>query len=255
MMDQASSEPVWGLSDDGTLVVIHLPKLAALDTRPSQPWWPPMGLAYFTTNPTPDAEPALTLTVDSTDPNAWDRLESDLGLFTAEHLANLVAVHAAVLVRNGVMVIVPGESMVGKTTLCAAALRHDIEVWSDEYALVNPATGLVRGWPRRLRMRNPDGTAERIEIGSHGENAEPLLPSLIASIKFTSDNVDDTGLSVTPSDEGEIVFALLANTVCAQSRPEFAFQAALSIASRCKGVHGVRGDADSALLSLFSLAN
>lgn len=243
---------IWGRADDESLVCIHVP-----DDHPAEPgpWWPPVGLTLCDAPPPGTAQHDFTL--DPADPHSTDRLESDLGLHVAERLAHLVAVHAAVLVRDGVMVIVPGESMVGKTTLCAAALASYIEVWSDEYALVHPATGLVAGWPRRLRVRTPQGGADRVPITTVDPTAAlvpRLVPSLVAQIRFDPELSPDNPLHVTAIQESEIVLALLANTVCAQSRPEFAFHGALAVASRTSGITGTRGDASAALDALFDLA-
>lgn len=250
---------IWGRADDGSLVriLIHTSGDNASPTSDSptlQTWWPPIGLAPV--DPTPNTDPAQTFTLSPNDPASLDRLESDLGLFVAERLAHLVAVHAAVLVRDGVMIIAPGESMVGKTTLCAAALASHIhiEVWSDEYALVDPDTGLVAGWPRRLRVRTPDGGASRVPI-TGVDPASTLVPALVAQVRYDPSRSpdEDNPLQVTSMQESEIVLALLANTVCAQSRPEFAFRGALAVASRTRGVTGTRADATAALEALFEL--
>lgn len=241
---------IWGRADDGTLARIDLPDDHSVTPGP---WWPPLGLALHDPALDPDPDPALHLVADPSDPASLDRLESDLGLFVAERLDHLVAVHAAVLVRDGVMVIVPGESMVGKTTLCAAALAAGIQVWSDEYALVDPDTGLVTGWPRRLRVRTADGGANRVAI-SAVDPTVALVPALVARVRFDHALSVDTPLEVAPMLESETVLALLANTVCGQSRPEFAFRGALAVASHAAGVTGTRGDATAALHALFDLA-
>lgn len=86
--------------------------------------------------------------------------ESAIGLFAAEHLRELVAVHAAVLLMGGGAVLVPGVSHSGKSSLCAAALNAGVVVWSDEFALVH-ADGQVSAWPRPLRLRTAAGVVRR----------------------------------------------------------------------------------------------
>ena len=250
---------MWGRAEDGTTVRIVLEGVDGSPDASSDvvggEWWPPMGLEKVD-DPAEGGAPAHEVRVDVSQPDGWDRLESDLGLFTAERLHDVVAVHSAVLVRDGIMVLVPGESMTGKTTLCAAALEAGIEVWSDEYALVNRATGEVRGWPRRLRVRTQGGGANRVEIGAEGEHADAMVPTMVASVRFSGDHLmRGDALEVTPAAEGDVVFALLANTVCAQSAPERAFEAALAVASRARGVQGERGDAAEALEVLFDIAS
>lgn len=94
----------------------------------------------------PNGEP--TVTVDNAQsPGGWDRVESELALFAAERLENLVAVHAALILRQGRALLVPGPSYSGKSTLAVAAAAAGAAVLSDEYALVDPASGLVTDGP------------------------------------------------------------------------------------------------------------
>ncbi len=151
---------VWGRADDGSLAEVELgPDAADADVSV---WWPPMGLELVDPpSQPPDSASVTTFRVVSDTPAAWDRLESDIGLFVAERLEALVAVHAAVIRADDVVLVIPGPSYAGKTSLCVAALDCGFEVLSDEYALVDPTTGMVVGWPRQLRVRTPGGGAER----------------------------------------------------------------------------------------------
>lgn len=68
-----------------------------------------------------------------------DRVESELALFAAERLAGQVAVHSAAIAMRGRVLLVPGPTGVGKSSLCAAAAAEaGATVLSDEYALVDP---------------------------------------------------------------------------------------------------------------------
>ena len=80
---------------------------------------------------------------------------------------------------------------------------------------------------------------------------EPLSVDLVAEVTFDAD-VDV--LDVVNLSAGETTLALLGNTVCAASRPEFAFAATLVLGRRVAGVTGRRGDAAGALRALVDLA-
>jgi HprK-related kinase A len=65
-----------------------------------------------------------------------------------------VAVHAAVLERNGRTLILSGESGAGKSTLCAALALNGWRLFSDEFALIDPDTGLLAPLPRPISLKN-----------------------------------------------------------------------------------------------------
>lgn len=243
----------WGRADDGALARVVVESVDADD--PLEPvadtptWWPPIGLRRLDEVPSGERNAAVTLRVPIEMPGSLDRLESDLGLFTAERLTDLVAVHAAVIDIGHERVVVPGPSMVGKSTLAAAALARGCVVASDEYALVDAASGAVCGWPRRIRLRSADG-AVRLDAPDESRALEPRTPALVAVL------VHDAGcaaLDVRALSPGETVLEVLANTVCAASRPEFAFGGVVALAETTRAVMGRRGEADVALGALADL--
>jgi HprK-related kinase A len=65
-----------------------------------------------------------------------------------------VAVHAAVLERNGRAMILSGASGAGKSTLCAALALKGWRLFSDEFALIDPDTGLLTPLPRPIALKN-----------------------------------------------------------------------------------------------------
>jgi HprK-related kinase A len=75
-----------------------------------------------------------------------------------------VAVHAAVLERNGRTMILSAESGAGKSTLCAALALNGWRLFSDEFALIDPDTGKLTPLPRPISLKNAS-------IGSSGAEA------------------------------------------------------------------------------------
>jgi hypothetical protein len=176
----------------------------------------------------------------------WHRVESELSLFAAERLAGQVAVHAAVVVHEHRALVVPGPSYVGKSRLCVAAAEAGLAVLTDEYALVDPSTGLVTGWPRPVRLRRDDGTLERFDLLS---DVGPVPVAVVAFVQYRASATDDWA----PVSGAEAVIGLLDNTVCAQTRPDDALDAALALARNAVAVAGDRGDAVRALPALLAL--
>lgn len=233
---------LWGRADDGVTVRILITSDA--EETPGE-WWPVRGLEPISAA----SDPETTFSVDCRTPSGWDRLESDLALFTAERLAGVVAVHAGVIRDGDTVVVLPGRSFAGKTTLCAAALDAGYEVLSDEYALVRP-DGLITGYPRRLRVRLPDGLSERRPANP---SPRPLEVALVAMLTYRTGGEGDS-LDVEEMTSAEVALALLDNTVCAQSRPEESFRAAVAMARMARGMEGTRGEAVTALPALLEAA-
>jgi hypothetical protein len=247
----------WGAADDGTLACIRIGSLLADEVERNDHgdpipgwWWPPLGLLALAEPPADAGDPVL---FDSA--GGWHRLESDLGLFTAERLAGYVAVHAAVLRLDDQVVILPGPSYAGKSSLCLAALAEGHEVLSDEYALVDPLTGDVAGWPRQLRLRQPGGGVTRVHPGGTLIGTTPATPvpvDLVAVVAYCDEVTAPLAVDQVPGSE--LVLGILANTVCAASRPTEAFVAAVSLARHAPGVVGQRGEAADAIGELAGLA-
>lgn len=251
----------WAQADDGAIVRLSIHHGAEgvpaaveqefeqwwRDGASAPEWWPPLGLVRLAMAPAGVADPSAEVRVDL-DSVAWaDRLESDLGLFAAEHLADLVAVHAAVIMVAERLVVLPGPSFTGKSALCAAAVAAGHDVWSDEYALVDPATGEVTGWPRRIRVRDAGGGTGRIAIGS----TSPMPPRSAGLLAFVAyDPAAGSAFDVRPITAGDAAMRLLGNTVCARLRPGEALAAATALARSVEAVAGARGSAEETLDAL-----
>jgi HprK-related kinase A len=65
-----------------------------------------------------------------------------------------VAMHAAVVERNGHALVISGESGAGKSTLCAALVLDGWRLLSDEFALLDPDTGMLSALPRPVSLKN-----------------------------------------------------------------------------------------------------
>jgi HprK-related kinase A len=88
-----------------------------------------------------------------------------------------VVVHAAVVERGGRAMIFPATPGAGKSTLCAALTYAGWRYFSDEFALLDPSTGLVWPLPRPISLKDAAievirGRHPDVVYGPEGTNVE-----------------------------------------------------------------------------------
>ena len=62
--------------------------------------------------------------------------------------------HASAVERDGKALLMTGMSGAGKSTLAALLMARGWRLMGDEFALLDPATGLVHGFPRLISLKN-----------------------------------------------------------------------------------------------------
>ena len=249
-----SLERRWGVAEngDGYEVAVRPHLLDELRRR-----WPPLGLERRRT----PAEPVIAriglsdrwvvvpdaeVSGDHPPPVAWDLLERSLAVFAASRLARLVAVHAAVIGWHGRALVVPALSGGGKSTLSQAAHAAGATVLSDEYALIDPTTGLVTGWNRPVRILTADGGVDRLDIAVR---SDPIPVGCVAFVTYRA----EAEHAWNEISRGAAAGRLLSHTICAQSRPHDSLDAALAATASARAVEGTRGDAGAAVTELLAL--
>lgn len=244
----------WGVAETGEAIEVAVaPSLVGeLDRR-----WPPLGLERHTEPATPVTArvglsnswvivPDVEESGESPPPVAWDLLESTLTLFAVTRLTHLVAVHSAAIAHDGRVLVVPAVSGSGKSTLSIAAVDAGASLLSDEYTLIDPATGLVSGWRRPVRRLRDDGETDRLDITSA---SEPLPVGLVAAVAYDPEG-SGTWRSISP---GEATTELLSHCICARTRPDDSLDAVLAVTRSAAAVAGGRPDAPEAIEALLEL--
>lgn len=111
------------------------------------------------------------------------------GLLAAEMGMNLqmalgqrhfLLLHAAVVERDGRALILTGVSGAGKSTLAALLSLRGWRLMGDEFALLDPATGLLHAFPRLVSLKNASIATVAAEVP-----AERLGPVLTGTPKGT----------------------------------------------------------------------
>jgi HprK-related kinase A len=80
--------------------------------------------------------------------------EWTINFCVARDAHRFATMHAAVVERDGRALMISGESGAGKSTLCAALVVDGWRLLSDEFALVDPETGMLSPLPRPVSLKN-----------------------------------------------------------------------------------------------------
>lgn len=175
-----------------------------------------------------------------------EALEDELRLAVASRTRSHVFVHAGVVAAEGAVLVLPGRSATGKTTLVRALLEAGAEYWSDEYAVFDEA-GLVSPYPRRLSIRQ--GPNRRLREAQNGplelRAARPMRLLVLTSF--------EAGATWQPRElsHGDAALGLLNHTLVARIRPEFALQVLANAVPYARALAGVRGEATTCAVEIL----
>lgn len=173
-----------------------------------------------------------------------DRLHS---LF-AEHARGVLFVHAGAFRIGSVVVVAPGRSRAGKSSLVAEALRRGAEYFSDDFAVIDP-DGLVHPYPRLLGLRVPSGARRHVAAREFGADvaAEPAPVDIVLSTTFVSPGTVWSPVVISGS---RATLPIVANTVRVRLDPSSVAHMAAAVARRATTLVGERGEAADLLDTL-----
>ena len=88
--------------------------------------------------------------------HAYAAFEWGLNWCISAHVNHFLIVHAAVVEKNGVVIILPATTGSGKSTLCAGLVSRGWRLFSDEHAMMRYASGELRLYPlaRPISLKN-----------------------------------------------------------------------------------------------------
>jgi hypothetical protein len=184
----------------------------------------------------------------------WQTLESDLQLYVAEHARRQVFVHAGVVGWRGRVIVIPGSSFSGKSTLVAAFIKAGATYYSDEYAILD-TRGLVHPYAKPLSIRDgrPMSRARvRAETLGGSTGVQPVPVGVVVITEYQS----GARWRARRLSTAQGAMALLTHTVAARRHPRRALTT-LSRALRDAEIWtGRRGEADPTVeLLLNKVAN
>ena len=168
-----------------------------------------------------------------------ETFESNLRLFVAEAARRRLFVHAGVVGWRGRAILIPGQSMSGKTSLVLELVRAGATYYSDEYAVLDEQ-GRVHPFPKTLSIREHSRyrqTEYPVESFGGRRGVKPLPVGLVLVSPYKA----GAHWRPQPVSAGQGILELLSHTVSARRQPERALavlQRALIDASIIKGARG-----------------
>jgi len=132
---------------------------------------------------------------------AFPMLEWGLNWCMANYLHHYLILHAAVVERDGLAVILPGEPGAGKSTLCAALAHHGWRLLSDEMTIISLQDGRVIPNPRPVSLKNESIVVIRdfAPQARLGRDCIDTRKGTVAHMKAPADSVARAGETALPA--------------------------------------------------------
>jgi hypothetical protein len=181
---------------------------------------------------------------------ALDLLQTKLRQLVAVRAPRHIFVHAGAVAHNGRLIVIPGRSFAGKTSLVAALVRAGAIYYSDEFAVLD-GDGLGHPFAKPLSLRRGlvAQTDHSVESLGGVAGVTPLPVGMVVVTRYRQGaEWNPRQLSV-----GDALLAVLANSVPAQTRPQQAMRTiARAIRHACLLLDGDRDEADAIAPLLLS---
>ncbi|MGA9773210.1 MAG: hypothetical protein WBV94_29535 [Blastocatellia bacterium] len=182
------------------------------------------------------------LVASSTDMDSiLEILQTQLKAYLAEMARRRVFIHAGAVGWRGHMIIIPGRSFSGKTSLVAELVRAGATYYSDECAVMDKR-GRAHPYTAPLALREPGSFKQKNchaqELGG-SNGVKPLPVGLVIVSQYKS------GERWRPHtlSAGQAMLELLANTIPARRKPEAVMATLEKIVSQALVLKGARGEA------------
>ncbi len=161
-----------------------------------------------------------------------------------------VFVHAGVFAFGDRLVVVPGRSHAGKSSLVAAAVERGAHYYSDEYAIVDPS-GKVHPYARPIALRTPSGP-RHVHVRNDLGGTVGSHPSVAAVILVTEFRAGERWVPTTLIG-ASAALPIIANTVHARRQAQSTIAAAAALVETAVVLSGARGEATDLLDALQDL--
>lgn len=178
-------------------------------------------------------------------------IESDMHFRVALAARGFLFVHAGVVERHGRVIVIPGRTLAGKSSLVMALVRAGATYYSDEYAVID-GDGLIHPYRKPLSERVDGEPSIRLHspesLGGPGDaRARPMGLALITRYR------PEARWDPEPVSRAEALMALFENTVVARERPSFALELLAKAVKDTAALKGDRPEAEDTAASLLDV--
>jgi hypothetical protein len=190
------------------------------------------------------------LVSDQTLESALIELGGHLMIHVAEYAPEYVFLHAGAVAWRDRVLLLPGASCAGKSTLVAELVRAGATYCSDEFALID-GRGFVHPFPRELRMRIP-GKPEQTPVPLaqlNGHAATHALPVAMVVFAEYAEGAVWVPEAVTP---GRAVLEMLLHAAPVQRTPARVLATISAMMRGASAWRSKRGDAPALACSLLT---
>jgi len=176
------------------------------------------------------------------------RLEIVLHQEMPQNAPRAVFVHAGVVGWRGRVLVLPGCSYTGKSTLTHALIQLGADYYSDEYAVILD-NGNLAPYRRKLTLRREDGQETRLVVASASEQERPASVHLVAFCPY----VQEARWQPSEMSPGQGVLGLFSNSVTAQHSPDRDLKWLERSTRRARFLHSERGEAGAMASCLLKI--
>lgn len=171
---------------------------------------------------------------------ALERLISTLHMEFALNTSDYLFIHAGVVVWYDQLLVFPGYSHSGKSTLVMTFVRAGATYYSDEYAVIDQS-GQVHPYLKPIHLRHKEGKS-RIMV----EQGQQPRGEALSRISWIFDVPYVPGSLWSPSSlsPGQQVLTLLKHTVAARKDPAFSLSILHQALRSSQGLRSPRGEAE-----------
>jgi hypothetical protein len=163
--------------------------------------------------------------------------------------SKFLIVHAGVVEHRGKVLLFPGRSFAGKSTLVKALVDAGCIYYSDEYAVFEPDAGTVAPFPRGIQLRHPQ---TGVFYPSTEQCAAPTRRGELGAVFFL--NYQENGaFEVRAMSRAQAVLGLFENTVAARRFGQQALHLLEHATRKCRVMTGTRGEATDSSRQILSL--
>lgn len=173
----------------------------------------------------------------------YDLLVSRIRATVAEFTKDYVFLHAGAVSWKNKVLILPGKSRAGKTTLISELIRRGWEYFSDEFAILDNS-GLVHPFTKKLSVRGiiDEHRQKDLPVESFG-GRKAVAPLPAAYILLTNYKENLKRIKIKTTSAGSGVMANLANSISIRQNPSLVLEVLSVIASQTLVIEGNRGEA------------